>query len=449
MSTANAAMKAALIGLGSGMDTLTQAAKSALQEADLVIGASRLLDEVRATDEDGRDAADSESFSGNGTDRGAAITREYLAEFWPDKIADLLLSHKDDWKGRKIALVYSGDTGFYSGAGSFLREVSERLPDGLDLLSEEAERLSGIEITVYPGISSVQLLSSAVGAPWQDWTLVSAHGRGCDPAGEIRRGKDTFFLTGGRTGVKELCRELSEAELGSLHVVVGENLGMENQRLTRCTLSEAAESEDTEFSPLAVMLVEGYSEHLPAMGIPDERFIRGEVPMTKRDVRLAVLTRMQAAPGETVWDVGAGTGSVSVELARQARGGIVYAVESKADACALIEENRRAFHLTNLKITRGKAPDALEDLPAPDAVFIGGSSGSLSEIVQAAARKNPKVRIVLTGIVLETVGSGIEALQALGRDPEVTQIAVTRTRTVGKRKIHMLTAENPVFVISG
>ncbi|MFC2662106.1 MAG: precorrin-6y C5,15-methyltransferase (decarboxylating) subunit CbiE [Eubacterium sp.] len=419
-------MKVSLIGLGAGMNTVTADAGRAVEEADILIGAPRLLDLVRAAYPESRQV--------------------FLQEIWPGRIADLLLEKRKEWAERNIALLFSGDTGFYSGAGSFLREYQNRLPENLDPMSREAAVFSGFSLEEFPGISSIQMLSSAVGKPWQDWTLVSAHGRDCDPAAAVRKRKDAFFLTGGRTGAQKLCQDLCDAGFERQKVWVGENLGMSGQKITACTCREAAENS---FSSLAVVLVEGAPDPYPAFGIPDEAFIRGKVPMTKRMIRMAVSSLLQISPEEMVWDVGAGTGSVSVELARQAAGGVVYAVECKEEACRLVRQNRKKFHLGNLEIIEGEAPEALQELPAPDAVFIGGSNGNIEEIIREAAGKNPEVRIVFTGIVLETVLQGMDALKKLGTDPQLTQLAVSRSKTVGSRGIHMMTAENPIYIVSG
>ena len=113
----------------------------------------------------------------------------------------------------------------------------------------------------------------------------------------------------------------------------------------------------------------------------DSAFVRGQVPMTKQEVRAAALAKLAVRPGEVCWDVGAGTGSVAVELALSTEGSAVFAVECNEEACALIEENRRQFGVWNLRLVRGRAPQALADLPAPDVVFIGGTKGEMTAVV--------------------------------------------------------------------
>ena len=130
------------------------------------------------------------------------------------------------------------------------------------------------------------------------------------------------------------------------------------------------------FAPLCVLLAEAAPQPpRRTPGWPDAWFIRGKIPMTKRQVRVAILAALNPGPGEVFWDVGAGTGSVSVELAAASQGGTVYAVECEEPAMELIRQNREKFHVWNVRTISGRVPRALEDLPAPDAVFCGGQQG--------------------------------------------------------------------------
>ena len=325
-------------------------------------------------------------------------------------------------------MVFSGDTGFYSGASGLLALLRE----------------AGIDFRVLPGLSSVQLLASRLGVAWQDWTLCSAHGADCDPVAGLMTGDPAFFLTGGRHTPASLCREITDAGLGALQVAVGEKLACLDERVVTMTTAACAE---LCFAPLSVLLVEAAPRPLArAGGIPDDAFLRGEVPMTKQEVRAAVLAKLAVRPADTVWDVGAGTGSVSVELALAARRGRAYAVEYRDEALALIEENRRRFGAWNLRVVRGRAPEALSSLPAPDAVFVGGSEGRLREIVDAALSKNPDARLCVSAIALETLSAALDVFKEQGLDAEVTQLAVSRARP-GAR-LHLLLANNPVFLVT-
>ena len=325
--------------------------------------------------------------------------------------------------------MYSGDTGFYSGASQLLPML----------------RAFGISCRVLPGLSSVQLLAAAVGRPWQDWTLVSAHGCACDPVSACMNHKTVFFLTGGAETPATLCAALTAAGLGDAHALVGENLGTEAEAIR---YGSAAELAGQSFAPLSVLLVENFDlPQLRAPGFPDESFIRSEVPMTKQEVRAAALAKLAVMPTDTLWDVGAGTGSVSVELALAASKGRVYAVECEPDACELIRKNRAKFQTYNLILIEGRAPDVLADLPAPDAVFIGGTKGGMEAVLDEVLGKNPNARICISAIALETLGAAIAALTARGLTAEVTQIAVSRTKPAGR--LHLLMANNPIFLITG
>ena len=396
-------MNVTLIGMGSGQpENLTLQGLAALRQADLILGARRLLAVLPA-----------------------GCTENRAAAYRPDEVADLLQTSGAE----NAVLVYSGDTGFYSGASSMM---------------EKLEAL-GVRARVLPGLSSIQLLAAALGRPWQGWNLVSAHGRTCDPVAECMQGRPTFFLTGGSEDPATLCAQLAAEGFGDVQGVVGQCLGTPEEKIFRGSVKELAAGR---FNSLSVLLVEA-AEVLPrrAPGLPDEAFERGDVPMTKQEVRAAVLAKLAVRPEDILWDVGAGTGSVSVELALAAPRGRVYAVECRPEGCALIKANREKFRTRNLVLVEGLAPAALSDLPAPDAVFIGGSKGSLAAIVDAALDKNPDARICVSAIALETLSAAVAALTAKGRTVQVSQIAVSRAKAVGG--LHLMMAQNPIYLITG
>lgn len=396
-------MNVTLIGMGSGQpENLTLQGLATLRQADLILGARRLLAVLPA-----------------------GCTENRAAAYRPDEVAELLQTSGAE----NAVLVYSGDTGFYSGASSMM---------------EKLEAL-GVRARVLPGLSSIQLLAAALGRPWQGWNLVSAHGRTCDPVAECMQGRPTFFLTGGSEDPATLCAQLAAEGFGDVQGVVGQCLGTPEEKLFRGSVKELAAGR---FNSLSVLLVEA-AEVLPrrAPGLPDEAFERGDVPMTKQEVRAAVLAKLAVRPEDILWDVGAGTGSVSVELALAAPRGRVYAVECRPEGCALIKANREKFRTRNLVLVEGLAPDALSDLPAPDAVFIGGSKGSLAAIVDAALDKNPDARICVSAIALESLSAAVAALTAKGRTVQVSQIAVSRAKAVGG--LHLMMAQNPIYLITG
>ena len=400
-------MEVTLIGMGpGGAESLTAAAAEALGRADCLIGSRRLLEECALAPQAPR--------------------------FPATKSADMLeILEGRDWASPCV--LYSGDTGFYSGARTLLPLLRER----------------GVSVRVLPGVSSLQYFAAQLGRPWQEWSVVSAHGLTCDPVGEVlaARGRPVFFLTGGAGGAGALCQRLTQAGLGHLTATVGEDLSYPGERIRSGPVYELAGQET---APLSVLLVEGYEPPANAprsQGLDDSVFLRGDVPMTKQEVRAAALAKLAVMPTDTLWDVGAGTGSVSVELALAAPKGRVYAVECEPDACELIRKNRAKFHACNLILIEGRAPDVLADLPAPDAVFIGGTKGGMEAVLDEVLGKNPNARICISAIALETLGAAIAALTARGLTAEVTQIAVSRTKPAGR--LHLLMANNPIFLITG
>lgn len=396
-------MQVILTALGGGTAaTLTAEGRTALLTAELILGAERLLGALP---------------EGCTKNRRAAVKAEDI----------LSAIQKSD--GKMCAVVFSGDTGFYSGC--------RRL---FPLLKE-----NGYEVTVLPGISSVQLLSARLGRPWQGWRLVSAHGIACNAAAEVMQGQETFFLTGGKTTPATLCRQLTQAGLGELAVTVGENLSYPEENI--CHGTAAAFAERT-FAPLSVLLAEkAPASPYRGAGLPDDLFLRGNVPMTKREVRAVILSKLAVQPKDILWDIGGGTGSVSVELALAASRGQVYAVECAEEACGLIRKNREKFRVWNLSLAEGKAPQALAELPAPDGVFIGGTKGEMAAVVKTVMEKNPKARICISAIAMETLAAAVAALQENGVEPFVTQISVSKTKKAGE--LHLLLAENPIFLITG
>lgn len=328
----------------------------------------------------------------------------------------------------RVALLVSGDPGFFSAAQT-LRQVLTRYGT----------------VETLCGISSLQAFCALLGERWEDAVLLSLHGRAGSLLGAVSYHKKVFALTGGEKNASQLCRELTEAGLGAAEAAIGENLGTPEARIFRGTAAEAAERK---CSSLAVLLVQNTHPADPSRALFDCDFVRGNVPMTKQEVRWTAVSLLSPTPEDIVYDIGAGTGSVALELGRRAYHGTVYAVERKPEALTLLEQNRRALGGFNVLPVAGDAPGALESLPAPDTVFIGGSGGELRGILRLLHSKNPAVRVVISAVSLETLEEARRGLAECGFGPaEVCQIASARGRSAGPYT--MLTANNPVFLISG
>lgn len=399
-------MNITLIGAGmGGWRALTQDALEALGQADAAIGAERLL-------------------GGLPPDLRAVKVAQAL----PEKVADAICLHPE-W--RDVCVLLSGDVGFHSGA--------KRL---LELLEDHDPRL-------LPGISTPQYFAARLRRPWQDFHLVSAHGVQCDILAEVLNHQTVLFLVGGDVTPSTVATALCDAGLGRARMTVGENLSYPDERIVAGTAAELAGRPD--FAPLAAVLVdngETFARDVRVAGIPDDDFIRGETPMTKREVRAIALSHLNLRPDDIVYDIGAGTGSVSVEAALHVRWGRVFAIERDENAYALLGKNRERFGVYNMLPIPGTAPEALEPLPPPRAAFIGGSGGRMRAIVAAVLAKNPRARLVAAAISLETLASATAAMGDASLDNvEVVQIAANRAVLRGGH--HMLEARNPVFLVSG
>ena len=405
--------KVTIIGAGPGNpDLLSRAALDAIDIADVVIGAHRAL---------------------AGIDVPPDVVRCELV-----KTADIVAALTDAASWQRAVVVMTGDVGLFSGA--------RRL---VEALSGDAQ----VDVRVIPGISSASYLAARLGRPWQDWRFASAHGVACDIVAEAERAGELFLVTSGGEDPSRLSGELVQAGFGDARVTVAERLSYPDERITCATASEIA---GQTFDDLNVMLIEfAGGAGSPAnsrwpyasSGIPDELFIRGDVPMTKQEVRAVALAKLRLAATDTVWDVGAGTGSVSIEAALVARAGSVWAVERNAAGVRLIRENADAFGCGNVHAVPGVAPEALAKLPVPDAVFVGGSAGELPSIVEAALEKNSQVRLCVPCVTVETLTEACALLSGSRfKGFEACQVSAARAEAVGSH--HLMKAQNPVFLVS-
>lgn len=393
--------KISLVGIGMGAEkTLTLEGKKALNEAELLIGAKRMTEAVQKP--------------------GQMVLHEYRSE----KIVEYIREHP---KYRTVAIALSGDVGFYSGA--------KKLIDQLD---------GNVEVIC--GISSVVYFMSKIGLSWDDAKIVSAHGRNCNLISLIRHNPKVFSILGTEDGVAVLASRLVYYGMGDVTLYVGENLSYENEKIFH---DKAANL--TEYRGDALSVVTACNEKVTPMsavhGISDGEFLRGKAPMTKEEVRTVSLSKLRLSEDSVCYDVGAGTGSVSVEMALRAWMGQVYAIEKKEDALALLKENKKKFAVDNLAIIPGVAPEAMTELPAPTHAFIGGSSGNMQDIINLLLEKNPKVRIVINCITLETVTEAMNAIRDFGlEDVDIVQLAAARSKSIGR--YHMMMGENPIYIIS-
>ncbi len=330
-------------------------------------------------------------------------------------------------ESESIGVLVSGDTGFFS----FTKKLEHKLSNNRD-------------IEVICGISSLQYFCSKTGTSYENMKVVSLHGRENSILGAVSYNHKVFVLTGGNNKADAVCRNLMDNGLGELSVTAGENLSMSNERIVKGTARELSEYS---FDDLTVLLIENDNFVNCYLPLQDSDFIRGDVPMTKEEVRCITLSKLAIEPCDVVYDIGAGTGSVAIEIARKAHDGYVYAIEQKEDGVALINQNRCKLGGYNVYVIHGNAPQAFLKLPKPNKAFIGGSSGNMNEIVHLLIEKNTDIKLVANAITLETLNEAVTAFEKHGLIADVVCINVSVSKKAGA--YHMMNANNPVYIITG
>lgn len=424
-----------LVGTGPGNpELLTKEARNVLSQCSLIAGSARCLHTLSRFHPD--------------------FQKEMLEEYRPEGIFEYLKKHPEH---KTVGVALSGDTGFYSGAAAFFQKL---------------KGIQGVSVHAVPGISSVNYFFAQIGRPWDQTALLSLHGREADVLGALRKNGQVFLLGGGKDVLKKVCGRLLAAGFSDVRITVGENLSLENERIFSGTPEQLS---DLETGSLTVLFLElerenGLetqisSEAMPknsrstkgeeinggprilTHGLSDDEFLRGTVPMTKQEVRAVALAKLRLTEHAVFWDVGAGTGSVSVECARLSDTVQVYAADENPEAVRLLYENRDRFGLENLSALRGTAPGCLKELPPPTHVFVGGSKGGLKEILETALKKNPRARFVVTAVTMETAAAMTGMLNTLPVKEEET-VLLTAARSKAAGNSHLMMGQNPVWIFT-
>jgi precorrin-6Y C5,15-methyltransferase (decarboxylating) len=345
----------------------------------------------------------------------------------PEKIREYLEDRQDI---REAAVLFIGDAGFGAEAEE-MRSVLQNF----------------CTITTVAGVGAIPYFCAQIGCSWQNAQLLAGNTSLEEMIGAVRTNERTFLQTGRYGTAQDVCGQLCSVGLGALQVTVGEALGTARERiLTDC----AAELSLQKFSPQCVLLIQNPKPVRAQVRtcIPDNEFFHTGIPITRSEVRAVSVGKLCLQPDSIVYDIGCGTGSVSVECALQAPKGMVYAIDKNRSALHLTAENREKFKAYNIKPVEGEAPNVLRGLPQPDCVFIGGSTGNLPEILREILQKNPCVRIVLNAISLETVVQAVQCVEHFRlTDVDIAQVSVAKSHPSGGHKL--MQAQNPVYVISG
>ena len=324
-------------------------------------------------------------------------------------------------------------------------------------------KLDPTTVTFYPHLTSVQLAFNRLKIPWQDAELVSVHGRSTDKLVQLlKQGKEKIaVLTDGNNNPGAIARLLLALELPvNYSFNICENLGGSSEKISKFSvleLTQLSKLDKQDFANLNVLILIREVQQanldiatLPLVGLPDNSFLSfRDRPglITKKEVRLAILGELALQPQQIVWDIGAGTGSVSIEIARLCPSSQIYAVEKTSMGSSLITKNSQRFQVDNITSINGKAPDVLQELPNCDRIFIGGSGGKIVDILDVCSQKlKPKGSIVLAFATIEYQLQAINWLSNNSWQYRLLQLQISRSTPISH--LTRMTPLNPVTIIT-
>jgi len=397
-----------IIGVGMSPDDLTARHLKIIEEADVLVGGKRLLDHFK-------DCAA----------RKKAIGRNI------DDVIDFV---KNQMKSRKIVVLASGDPLFFG--------IGERMVDAI----------GPQHILIYPNISSVSAAFARLKKPWNDVRVISLHGKKNEKLlFKALENEDTVAVfTDPKNNPARLARRLLEKDFTNFRIWVFEQLGNEAERCNGHSLRQAAEMKFSE--PNMVVLERSPlgappKKHL-CLGAADSGYDHPAGLITKAEVRAVTLSKLRLATDHILWDLGAGSGSVSIEASLFVKKGKIFAVEQNPDRIQQIQNNKERFAVGNLKIIHALLPDGLTELPCPDRIFIGGGGQGLKDIIGAAAAYlKPDGIMVINTVLIANVQVAMTTLNTCGFETDVIQVQVNRGQQMPWSE--RLEAQNPVWIISG
>lgn len=407
-----------LLGIGMNSDTqLTMESRKIIEEADYLFGAKRMI----------------APFSPKKGKFPYYQAQDILAKI--KEIREESKAHQPI----RIGILFSGDTGFYSGCRQLVPALRE---------------IPNAAVHVYPGISSVSALAARTMESWQDARIISTHGVPEETwipefLDALCHNEKVFAITSGAKDLRRMGALLVDAERSewnnpsNCRITAGFNLGGSRERIIEL---EPEACQTVEMDGLCTVLVKN-PHPLPRLltpGMADETFSRDKVPMTKEEVRILSLCQLHLREGAVVFDIGSGTGSMTAEIAALSPSIRVYGIEKKEGAADLTRRNVSKMGLHNVTVVQGTAPECLPPLPTPTHVFIGGSSGNLMDIVDYLIALNQEIRVVLNAVSLETLAEIRELETRYNLELDIRQIQVSRSRKLGNH--HLMQAQNPVYI---
>lgn len=433
-----------IIGIGiKGKFSLSQRALTLIKNAGLLIGGRRHL-------------AAFPEFKGRKVTIGSNL----------EDIAKILNLKSKIGNRKRSVILATGDPNFFGIADFIIKKFGKK------------------RVEIVPNVTTMQEAFARIKENWNDARFLSMHGRGkvrsqkpapeCTYRGsEVRSEKDLFdkitccnkvgIFTDPDNTSSKIAKALLDKGIKDYRAYVCEDLGTDKERITQGALSQIAKKI---FSPLNVMiLIRGQGVKGPRgqglnprilepsnpvfFGIPDSEFSHSKGMITKEEIRVISLSKLKLRTDSIVWDIGAGSGSLSIEAALLANKGKVFAVEKDAIRINHIDKNKGKFNAANLEIIHKNAPHGLKNLPAPDAVFIGGGGGKdMGKILEVCSKRiKNSGRIVVNAITMETLSAATGFFKKAGWDVETISVNIAKTK--GIASLHIFNAHNPVFIIVG
>jgi len=397
-----------IIGMGMGPKDLTAEHIKIIEKADILIGGQRLLDYFD----------------------GCAAQKKAIDK----NLEDIIDFIKNNMTSQSIVVFASGDPLFF-GIGARLIKT-----------------LGAQNVNIYPNISAVAAAFARIKEPWNNVRVVSLHGRNNEGLlfKTLENENLVAVFTDPKNNPARLAQRLMEEDFINFKMCVLESIGTPEERFAWYRLDRAAAMAFTEPN-LAILKksAKDLKENRPLhLGLPDNYYDHQQGLITKSEIRAITLAKLRLLKDHVLWDLGAGSGSVSIEACLLVPSGKVFALEKNPERIQQIEVNKRRFEVKNLKIIQTVLPEGLEYLPCPDRIFIGGGGRDLVRIINAAVTfLKPNGLVVVNTVLMQNIQTATETLASLGFVTNQVQVQINRSRPMpwGNR----LDAGNPVWIISG
>ncbi len=352
------------------------------------------------------------------------------------KVEELLKILKESVEKMSVAVLASGDP-LYFGIGQRIIKVFGK---------EKVE--------IFPDLTSLQKAGALIKENWWEFFSLSFHGRTFkeeDLLNFLKIYKKLAILTDSQNNPARIARVFENSPFkDKVKMWVCEKLGSEEEKIISGKPEEIKNQNFAEPNLVLITLEEEFSDNFVSaqnifFGLKESEIFHKRGMITKDEVRAVVIHKLRLPRKGVFWDIGAGSGAISVECALLNSKLKVYAIEKEPAACEIIKKNKEKFELFNLKIIKGSAPECLRELDEPDRVFIGGSGGKLKEILEFLVAFDKLKLMVLTAISLDTLYKSLHFLEIHDFKVEVSQITVNRLEKLGEQKVFK--ALNPIFIV--